>query len=85
MRRLYELLKIQDEISVIKNHAMTGTIHEVLVEERNPKDESQLLGRTDTNKIVFFKGETDLIGQIITVKIIDAGNWSLRGELCDLD
>jgi len=85
MQRLYELLKIQDEISVTKNRAMTGTIHEVLVEGRNPKDESQLLGRTDTNKIVFFKGETDLIGQIITVKIIDAGNWSLRGELCDSD
>jgi len=85
MRRLYELLKIQDEISVTKNRVMTGTIHEVLVEGRNPKDESQLLGRTDTNKIVFFKGETDLIGQIITVKIVDAGNWSLRGELCDLD
>lgn len=85
MQRLYELLKIQDEISVTKNRAMTGTIHEVLVEGRNPKDESQLLGRTDTNKIVFFKGETDLIGQIITVKIVDAGNWSLRGELCDLD
>jgi tRNA-2-methylthio-N6-dimethylallyladenosine synthase len=85
MRRLYELLKIQDEISVNKNRAMTGTIHEILVEGRNPKDESQLLGRTDTNKIVFFKGETDLIGQITTVKIVDAGNWSLRGELCDLD
>ncbi|MDQ1318028.1 MAG: tRNA-2-methylthio-N6-dimethylallyladenosine synthase [Candidatus Poribacteria bacterium] len=85
MQRLYELLKIQDEISVTKNRAMTGTIHEVLVEGRNPKDESQLLGRTDTNKIVFFKGEADLIGQIITVKIVDAGNWSLRGELCDLD
>jgi len=83
MSRLYELLKVQDSISVTKNRAMTGTIHEVLVEGRNPKDEYQLLGRTDTNKIVFFNGETDLIGQLVTVKIVDAGNWSLRGEKVD--
>jgi len=82
MRRLYELLKIQDEISVAKNHATIGTVQEVLVEKQNPKDESQLLGRTDTNRIVFFTGETDLIGLLVTVNITDAGNWSLRGELC---
>ena len=85
LRRLYELLKIQDDISVAKNRAMVGTIHELLIEGRNPKDECQLLGRTDTNKIVFFNGDTDLIGQLVTVNIVDAGNWSLRGELCDSD
>jgi tRNA-2-methylthio-N6-dimethylallyladenosine synthase len=82
MRRLYELLAIQDKISIAKNRAMTGQIHEILVEGRNPKDESQLSGRTRNNRIVFFAGEVDLIGQLVTVEIIDAGNWSLRGELC---
>ncbi|MEK7400401.1 MAG: tRNA (N6-isopentenyl adenosine(37)-C2)-methylthiotransferase MiaB, partial [Candidatus Poribacteria bacterium] len=82
MRRLYELLAIQDKISIAKNRAMTGQIHEILVEGRNPKDESQLSGRTRNNRIVFFAGDVDLIGQLVTVEIIDAGNWSLRGELC---
>jgi tRNA-2-methylthio-N6-dimethylallyladenosine synthase len=82
MRRLYELLAIQDKISIAKNRAMTGQIHEILVEGRNPKDESQLSGRTRNNRIVFFAGDIDLIGQLVTVEIIDAGNWSLRGELC---
>ncbi|MGQ9609040.1 MAG: tRNA (N6-isopentenyl adenosine(37)-C2)-methylthiotransferase MiaB [bacterium] len=81
MRRLYELLEIQDNISVAKNEALIGTVQCVLVEGRNPKDEKQLSSRTDTNKIVFFTGEDELIGKIVKVRIIDSGNWSLRGEL----
>lgn len=81
LRRLYELLKIQDDISIAKNRAMIGTVEEILVEGHNPKDESQLSGRTDTNKIVFFEGDSSLIGQFVNVKIIDSGNYSLRGEL----
>jgi len=81
MRRLYELLAIQDKISINKNQKMSGTIQEILVEGRNPKDDSQLFGRTSCNRIVFFTGDSSLIGELITVKITDAGNWSLRGEL----
>ncbi len=80
MRRLYELLAIQDKISIAKNRSMVGQIHEILVEGRNPKDQSQLSGRTRDNRIVFFAGDVDLIGQLVIVEIINAGNWSLRGE-----
>jgi tRNA-2-methylthio-N6-dimethylallyladenosine synthase len=80
MRRLYELLKIQDEISIRKNRAMIDTIQKILVEGVNPKNDSQLSGRTSCNRIVFFDGDSSLIGKLINVKIIDAGNWSLRGE-----
>lgn len=83
MRRLHELLELQDGISMAKNQALVGTRQEALVEKRNPRDETQMTGRTDTNKIVFFPGHTDLIGQIATVTIIGAGNWSLRGEQCE--
>jgi tRNA-2-methylthio-N6-dimethylallyladenosine synthase len=81
MRRLYKLLEIQDEISMAKNEAVIGTLQEVLVEGRNPRDESQVTGRTSTNKIVFFPGDAGLIGKTLTVAITGAGNWSLRGEL----
>ncbi len=83
MRRLHELLKIQDEISMAKNEAFIGTRQEVLVEARNPRDESQITGRTSANKIVFFPGHTGLIGQLVTVMITGTGNWSLRGEQCE--
>ena len=80
MRRLYELLEFQDGISMVRNQALVGTRQEVLVEGINPRDETQMTGRTGTNKIVFFPGDDRLIGQLITVTITRAGNWSLRGE-----
>ena len=85
LRRLHELLKVQDEISMAKNEALIGTRHEVLVEGCNPRDESQITGRTSTNKIVFFPGHAGLIGQLVTIAITDTGNWSLRGEQCELE
>ena len=83
MRRLYKLLEVQDGISMVKNQALVGTRQEVLVEGKNPRDETQMTGRTDTNKIVFFPGDAELTGQIVSVTIIGAGNWSLRGEMCE--
>lgn len=80
MRRLYELLKVQDEISMAKNEAIVGACQEILVDGFNPKDNSQLTGRTKSNKIVFFSSQENLIGQFVNVKIVGAGNWSLRGE-----
>ncbi|MBD3181975.1 tRNA (N6-isopentenyl adenosine(37)-C2)-methylthiotransferase MiaB [Candidatus Poribacteria bacterium] len=81
MRRLHELLEIQDEISVAKNAAYVGTVHEVLVEKVNPRDDLQISGRTSTNKIVFFNGSEELIGHFVNVRIVGSGNWSLRGEM----
>ncbi len=80
MRRLHELLAIQDEISMAKNEESIGSRQKVLVEGINPRDKSQVTGRTDTNKIVFFPGHAGLIGQLVEVTITGAGNWSLRGE-----
>lgn len=81
MRRLHELLELQDGISMDRNQAVVETNQKILVEGINPRDENQMTGRTDTNKIVFFSGNTDLTGKLVTVNITGAGNWSLRGEL----
>jgi len=81
MRRLYELLEIQDRISIAKNESLIGTVQEVLVEGHNPKNGLQLTGRTSTNKIVFFDGQPGLIGKLVMVAITGSGNWSLRGKL----
>jgi tRNA-2-methylthio-N6-dimethylallyladenosine synthase len=84
MRRLYELLEVQDGISLARNQALIGTRQKVLVEGSNPRYETQMTGRTDTNKIVFFPGDVELVGYLVDVTVTGSGNWSLRGEQCEI-
>lgn len=59
-----------------------GRVEEVLVEERNVKRPTQLVGRTQTNRLVFFDGEIDeLRGRLVNVRITEARKFSLSGEL----
>ena len=60
---------------------LVDTSQEVLIEGTSKTDPMKLIGRTFTNKIVNFRGSTDLIGQIIDVKIIGSNRNSLDGAL----
>jgi tRNA-2-methylthio-N6-dimethylallyladenosine synthase len=53
----------------------------VLVEGPARKDASELMGRTDCNRVVLFKGAPRLIGQMVDVRITEAPQRSLRGEV----
>ncbi len=59
--------------------AMVGSIQLVLVTGPSKKDPHELCGRTENNRVVNFKGESDLIGQLVTLKITDSLPNSLRG------
>lgn len=63
------------------NQKMDGTVQRVLVEGPSKKDPEELMGRTDNNRIVNFKGQPRLIGQFINVNITQALPHSLRGEV----
>lgn len=80
-KRLEELIKLQNSISIEKNNEMNGKIVEVLVEGTSKRDSDKLTGRTRTNKIVHFKGEPNLIGKFVDVKIIETKAWTMQGEL----
>jgi tRNA-2-methylthio-N6-dimethylallyladenosine synthase len=58
-----------------------GTVQRVLVEGPSRKDASELMGRTECNRIVNFKGMPRLVGQLIDVTITQALPHSLRGEV----
>ena len=58
-----------------------GTVQRVLVEGAARKDTSELFGRTECNRAVVFKGPTRLVGQMVEVKITEAPQRSLRGEV----
>lgn len=79
--RLAKLIEIQNGISRKKNDKYLGTIKEVLVEGPSKKNTEILTGRTRENKVVNFKGKTDLIGQLVNVKIGKSRSWSLEGEM----
>ncbi|HEY9698551.1 MAG TPA: tRNA (N6-isopentenyl adenosine(37)-C2)-methylthiotransferase MiaB [Trichocoleus sp.] len=62
-----------------------GRIEEVLVEEVNPKDPTQVMGRTSGNRLTFFQGEIEqLKGKLVQVKITEVRAFSLTGEAIEL-
>jgi tRNA-2-methylthio-N6-dimethylallyladenosine synthase len=63
------------------NRSMEGTVQRVLVEGVSKKNPEELMGRTDNNRIVNFKGQPRLIGQFVNVTITQAFPHSLRGEV----
>ena len=62
------------------NQKYVGTIQKVLVEGESKNNPDMLTGRTDSNKVVIFKGSKDLIGNIIDLKIVSEHMWYLKGE-----
>ena len=58
-----------------------GTVQRVLVEGAARKDASELFGRTECNRAVVFKGSQRLVGQMVDVRITEAPQRSLRGEV----
>ena len=67
------------------SRAMVGSVQSVLVERTSKKDETQLAGRTENNRVVNFSGPVDLIGNFVDVLITEALPNSLRGELVEQD
>ena len=62
------------------NQKYVGTIQKVLVEGESKNNNDMLTGRTDSNKVVIFEGQKDLIGTIQDLKIISEHMWYLKGE-----
>ena len=78
-QRLYKLNELVNKYALENNKKLEGTIVEVLVEAPSDKP-GYVMGYSDTNKLVNLKGEEDLIGKIVKVKILEAKTWSLNGE-----
>ena len=63
------------------NQKYVGTIQKVLVEGKSKNNPNMLSGRTDSNKVVIFEGNKDLIDKIINLKIVSEHMWYLKGKL----
>ena len=79
--RLMRLQARIEELAQAVSQAMVGTVQRVLVEGLSKKDDNELAGRTDNNRIVNFVGNPRLVHQFIDVRITAALPHSLRGEI----
>ena len=81
IERLMRLQKRIEDLAQAVSQSMVGTVQRVLVEGFSRKDENELAGRTDNNRIVNFKGQPRLLHRFVEVKITAALPHSLRGEI----
>ena len=81
LERLQRLQQRIDALAQEVSQAMVGSVQRVLVEGLSKKDERELAGRTDNNRIVNFEGQTRLTGRFVDVRITAALPHSLRGEI----
>lgn len=75
-----ELLDVQEEIAAKRCASMVGKTVKVLIESETGKND-ELNGRTSGNIIVELKAPKETIGTFQNVKITQARNWILKGEL----
>lgn len=85
LRRLQHLQAVLDDSVRAISASRLGTVQRILVEGTARKDTTELMGRTECNRVVILKGQPRLIGQMVDVKITEASQRSLRGEVLTQD
>ncbi|HSV59704.1 MAG TPA: tRNA (N6-isopentenyl adenosine(37)-C2)-methylthiotransferase MiaB [Variovorax sp.] len=81
LARLQKLQKVIDDNVKAIGQSRVGTVQRVLVEGASRKDASELMGRTECNRVVNFEGDARLVGQMIDLTITRSLAYTLRGEV----
>ena len=80
VRRLNEMIELQNELSAESYRNDIGRVFEILVEGTSKRSKEQLFGRTEQNKVVVFDRGNHHIGDKVMVKITDSSSATLKGE-----
>jgi len=80
MRRLSELIEVQNAVTMERNAAHVGEAHEVLVDGPSDKAPRVLAGYARNNKLVHFPGPASRAGSLCRVRIEEAHIWGLSGS-----
>ncbi len=75
---------IDDSVRAISASRL-GTVQRILVEGHARKTTSALMDRTECNRVVLLDGPARLIGRMVDVRITEATQRSLRGEVLTVD
>ena len=80
IRRLNEMIALQNELSAENYKLDEGKEFDVLVENYSKRSREQLCGRTSQNKMVVFPKGTHHIGDTVRVRITSSTSATLMGE-----
>jgi tRNA-2-methylthio-N6-dimethylallyladenosine synthase len=79
--RLVRVQELAVRNGLERSERYLGRVIEVLVEDKNPRNNGQVMGRTRQGRQVFFDGIIDeLKGEFVNVEITEARTWSLMGR-----
>ena len=81
IRRLNEIIALQNELSLESNRRDIGKTFEVLVEGYSKRSREQMCGRSQQNKMIVFPKGNAKPGDLVVVKVTDASSATLLGEL----
>ena len=81
IRRLNELIALQNELSLMANQRCIGQEYDILIEGVCKRSREQLFGRTEQNKVVIFDRADHRVGETIRVRITEATSATLKGEV----
>jgi tRNA-2-methylthio-N6-dimethylallyladenosine synthase len=81
VRRLNELIALQNELSAESNKRCIGKEFDVLLEGVSKRSKDQLFGRTGQNKVVIVDRDTHHIGETVRVGITESSSATLKGKV----
>lgn len=82
-KRFNRLIEAVNEGCAASNSRFVGRTEVVLVDGPSRNNEGWMSGRTEQNKIVNFPGGEELLGEMVTVKIVASHTFSLDGEIVE--
>ena len=81
IRRLNEIIALQNELSAEANRKCIGGQYEVLLEGVSKRSKEELFGRTGQNKVVIVPRSDLRIGQTVPVVITESSSATLKGKV----
>lgn len=81
IRRLNELIALQNELSAECNRRCVGREYEILVEGVSKRSKDQLFGRTEQNKVVIIDRADHRVGDRVWVRVTESSSATLKGTV----
>ncbi len=83
VRRLNEIIALQNQLSLESNQKEIGKTVEVLVEGFSKRSREDMYGRTTRYKTVVFPRTNQKVGDLVMVRVLEASAATLRGEIVE--